>query len=123
RATRVAAPGRPGGRRTRTQEVGAALTGGADGQGHDEARPGPYASEVTRLPAVPARDLAHQGQPQSRPRADVAAEATERAEHVLALGVGNAGPVVQDGQLGVAVRVTDARLHRRSAVALGIVHE
>src|SRR4030095_16546965 len=96
---------------------------GGDGRDHDKARRGPDAPEEPRLPAVPARDLAHQGQPQSRPRAGVAAEATERAEHVLALRAGNAGPVAQGGQTGVADRVTDARLYRRSAVALGIVHE
>jgi hypothetical protein len=72
---------------------------------------------------VPARDLAHQGQPQSRAGAGVAPEAPEGTEHVLALGVRNAGPVVQHRQLGMAVRGADARLDRGRAVALGIVHE
>src|SRR3989449_10220489 len=58
------------------------------------------ASQVARVAAVSARDLAHQGQPQSRPCAPpTAREPVERPEHTLALRVRNARPMVADGEL------------------------
>src|SRR3989442_7274046 len=83
----------------------------------------PYTT-LFRSAAVSARDLAHQGQPQSRPCAPpTAREPVERPEHTLALRVRNARPMVADGELRLALGAAHAHFDGRCAVARRVLQE
>src|SRR2546427_7327563 len=93
-------------------------------EGHDEAAPGLLASQVPRVAAVSARDLAHQRQPQSGPGAlPTVGKPVERTEHTLALSVRNARPMVTDAQLGPALGAAHAHVDGRRAVASRVLQE
>src|SRR5215470_18196664 len=71
-----------------------------------------------------ARDLAHEGQPQSRPdaRSD-ATESVERPENALALRLRDTRSMVADTEFRSALGAADAHFNGRGTVAPGVLQE
>src|SRR5262249_51523321 len=82
-------------------------------------------SHVARIAAVPARDLAHQRQPQSGPGiVRGPREPVKWAEDALALGLGDPGPVIAHAQLrAAAFGAAHAHLEWRRAVSPRVLQE
>src|SRR2546426_238363 len=87
-------------------------------QDHDETSAAPALRRAARLAPVPPRNLPHEREAEAStlPRAD----AVERLEHAVALGLRYARPAIADRQLRAVPDAGDAYLDRRSAVALRV---
>src|SRR5437867_6642750 len=90
-------------------------------QDHDETSAAPALRRAARLAAVPPRNLPHEREAEAStlPRAD----AVERLEHAVALGLRYARAAIADRQLRAVPDAGDAYLDRRSAVALRVFQQ
>src|SRR5213594_2963078 len=96
--------------------------GGLRGQAREDGpnqRAAPPRGPAQVYPAaVPLRDLRDDGQSQPAAFASGRRDAVEALENLLALGLGNAGPVVLDLEHRLAVAYS--RAHRDAAARLGV---
>ena len=90
----------------------------------DEAAPALLAPEVPGITAMSARDLAHEGKPQSRASAGSGAlESVERPENALALRLRDTRSMIADTEFRSALGAAHAHFNGRGTVAPGVLQE